>query len=62
MLDQGTAVAVCMFLFAQTSGAIYFGGSVSRAVREHDRRLDDVERQTREAQLGLANLQGKENA
>ncbi len=49
-----------MFLFAQTSAAIYFGGSVSRAIGDHDRRLEDVEKVAREAELGIAQLQGRD--
>ncbi len=61
-MDANAIVAIGCFLALQTGGLIFYAGTVSRAITDHEKRIDFLENAERETALEAAQVKAKQQA
>lgn len=59
-MNQESLIAVLIFMAGNAGSLVYFAGSVRAILKEHDRRLSEIEVVARDAGKQVAFLTGKE--
>lgn len=58
-MDTLSLVTICLFLAMQTGGLIFYAGVMTRAIKDHDRRIERLEENERATALTAAQLKGE---
>lgn len=58
-MDPLSLITICIFLLAQTGALVFYAGIMSRAIKDHDRRIDTLEHNERATALSAAQLKGE---